>query len=493
MNFIIKHKKRMSILIILTMVLWFIILKTNFTINLIYMISTLEEKFGEFYIKTLDFKLADYKEQIKSGVQEKYVLKGHDGSKWVFKVFHSNDDKNKCLFANRLASILGIDVPKIYNFIILINGQEKKGLIQEFVLSTNSNSCLRIGDFKNDLQNKFIPKVLINIYFNWLFYRDTNRVEMLISPTNTLYLIDLCDVLKNDPASINTGGLKINNFLDFKQVYFFLSNLQAISDYWMTKYLERTLKLSLDAKELNRTEKLIFIRKRLLTNEFLKGYYSDLRFYNIKYNLYDNLFYRINIAVKISMDILKISFRVLNSLFLCERREVENKFALVASGDAWAFLMSHFDTFKVGNLNNLFLEARNKLIVMRYQCKDLREKLAITLYLRQVRTLQAYIEKYKLKEDNRIKFLYADRVLISIAQDMDSFKSASEIDSWTNFLDYQKNGEMEVRIVNGEDEYISGLLELIKGRNHHGIDLLKVSQKKGYAIEEIASIINSLI
>ncbi|MBL7197401.1 MAG: hypothetical protein ISS47_04840 [Candidatus Omnitrophica bacterium] len=505
-------KKYLFFFLIAIIIFTSFIFKDRLALGAISKLIHLKDKLGELYIEKLSFELADDEEQIHTGCTEKYVLKASDGTKWLFKSLYNEDEEKQILIAYRLANILGVNTPERYGFNISINGINKRGFLQRMLPPGNSHFSLGYIGY---IRNNFIQSVFCNGIFCYLLCIPNDNCEFLVSPSGKIYQIDLNNIfdpfweLLDDDAIARSSAeyliridnskylmdISINDIdIDFKQVYTCLKHIQEIDNDWLIKYLEIGPGGYSDSW-INSIMNIMIKKKSTLSEDFRNHYSSHPNFHSKDLYSASSFSYRVKICKKLSKDILQ---RCIDLLF-SKRQKIKSELSLISSGNAWRYinnlqddLHSYLDfSFKnklsAADIKNqvikLFLDAENELISIRYDCDDFGEKLAITLYLRQVRTVKKYIEKYYTDKSVFVDLLHIWNLSIQIVQNVHTFKHPSSTDQWFSFIKYQTKGIVPIVKLKGEDEYIMGLINLISKRYNEAMQHLATAQKEGYAVD----------
>ena len=160
---------------------------------------------------------------------------------------------------------------------------------------------------------------------------------------------------------------------------------------------------------------------------------------------------------------------------------------MVSSGTAWNIIRDSIQDTWVDDkvdVQPVLSDDLKKLCELRQASKTLQEKLAISMYMQQVRTFLDNITQYGIVCHNKVIFT-------PIIYSFDDLRSM-DIDGWVKDLKCDGLNELlkSVRLsgVNGEDDYIRGLMELLKGRYGKAKKYFYDAYVKGYAKEEISEI-----
>ena len=486
------------------------IFKDRLALGAISKLVYLKDKLGKLYIERLSFELADDEEQIHTGCTEKYVLKASDGTKWLFKKHISP----QILLAYRLANILGIDTPERYRFNISINGINKEGFVQRMIPSAKPFFNLAFFFVTQHKENRILSSALFNGIFCYLLYIPNSGCELLVDSSEKIHQIDLDNAfnafckLGSDEIITKSNveylmyidnreylmDIDIKDIdIDFEQIYAFLKHIEKIDNDWLIKYLKIDKLDENEAKYVDNLVNILIRKKKTLLEKSHLYFSSHPNFCSESLYSASSFPYRIKICKKLCRDILQ---RCIDLLFSKKQRN-KNELSAISSGRAWKYvgdaLQNSFDCLfdsKPTDIKNqaikLLSDAENKLIFMRRNCGDFREKLAITLYIRQAKTLKKYIEEYCTDEDDFVSLPWD--MFVQIVQNVHTFKHPLSTDQWFSFITYQTKGAVPIVKTKGEDEYIIGLIKLINKQRDEAMKYLAIAQKEGYAIDEIIDI-----
>jgi len=469
--------KKLSLIFIVILTAIFCLynlIKSNLLNKVIIKLVDTNDALGKRYINNLHFKFAGDKEQVFSGISEKYVLIADDGSKWLFKK-SIEEDQEKYFLVYKLANILGIDLPETYRFSLNINCKKRSGYIMEFIPEANSSYLSELLS-KCIAERKyiFIPKLLAQSVFGWLtYYYD----PQLIFSASKVYFSDLDDsfYMSKSPKNIPDIFKGINIQVDYKTVYALLKYINRMDEKLLEAYLSQVLNSETQDKKY--MIELIMQRKKMVVPSFFNTYSNNSVFQRLKFN-------RAN-AFSLKLDICN---NLLNKIILKSKKPgffknncLNSELYIVASGESWLYLAEKFISlrknsyFKDKDVQALFQDCENKLFLIRKNAKDPREKLATTLYLRQLRTLKGYQEKNK-------KMLYPTwKVFIPILLETNSLKDIADLDKWFISTKYPSNSKVIIDKKPGEDEFILGLLNLINKADKAASVLFNAALEKGYS------------
>ncbi len=498
---------------ILVFTFFYCISKSAPLLNVISSLIYCEGVLGKCYVERLDFKLAEDSEQIRKGMSEKYVLKGQDGSKWLFKGITCDWMDNSfraremhTVLAYKLARILGVNTPEMYEFHMSTNGLNKSGYIQKMIpLAGKSISPHRFTGKKKD---KFFLSIATSEIFSWLLYGNEG-MQLLLSSSGEIYQIDLqnsfCD-LTNNPALFSINERKwLKAFYEIDASFVdlgwhgFLKHVAGIPDDWLIKHSNPIIADEYGERQDVKTSVNLLIRRKEILTAFLSNKYPlHSNFKNKKFISNSGFLYRLNLCKKLCKSIFRTSKDL---LFLKKHVNKKNNFVLICSGEAWILLREHFKFLRktpgpsAQELDKRCLDAEKKLMLLRRNCNVPEEKLAITLYLRQVKTFKRYMEKYFEKElDNEVIFLnFQVEIFIQIIHNLRTFKHPETADRWFSLINYQKAGDLAIVKSAGEDEYIAGMMKLINKQYNEAAYFFKSAQEKGYAVDEIEEIIKTYL
>nr|MBA4405131.1 hypothetical protein [Nanoarchaeum sp.] len=488
-----KRKRRFFFLILgCIFIVCFYLSKDALLLNTISKLVHIKDMLGKLYIERLDFDVAEEHEQIMKGDTEKCVLKDNLDNLWLFKVPDDIEDEIDTLAVYKLANILGVDTPEMYIFCPSINGKKQQGFLQR-MLPSNSFflTLIEFEKYKND----WVSVMLINELFSFLVGYEYDDVELLIVPPGKIYQIDLDNSFgfgkdDNEEYEKEEFWYKVHLYrkhfdIDFKQSYIFLNHIKSIKDDWLIKYVKAVLDEYPSQAYISNLIKVLIDRKPHL-DDFYQLYSHHDNFASSKST--SCFLYRIDICRKLCKNILQ---KCVSSLFL-KRKNKKNEFSLVSSGDTFRYLIDYFEflrkpaDFRKQEVPKLFLDAEDTLISICHKCNDFREKIAITLYMRQVRTLKQYIM------DKHNNFCNESEILVPILYNAHSIRDSSFIDKWFSFIKYQTKGTVPPVKIKGEDEYIIGLAKLIHKQYDEAIKFLLIAQEEGYAPDETSNTLSSL-
>jgi hypothetical protein len=140
------------------------------------------------------------------------------------------------------------------------------------------------------------------------------------------------------------------------------------------------------------------------------------------------------------------------------------------------------------------LEAEKKLNAMRSNCGAMEEKIAITLYLQQLKTLRDYVDKNygsRGKEDRCLGENY--NFFVPVVHNVSGFAYPLPPDGTGGFI-RDRNGEIiPVVVTGGEEEYIKGLLAIMNKRYDDARKFFAQAKEEGYAVDEIDNVLTTLV
>lgn len=475
-----------------------VLMRGSLSLDIIAMLEKIEYGLGKDYIRKLIFELAPYDQQIFHGEHEKYVLNAQDGSRWIFKPYTVEEEgrKSKNFLVYKLAKIIGINTPPIYDFSMAVNGKLKNGTLQKFVWDAHDVDCF--NDFIEDGQFHLIPEIMkYEIFFRLILLKEG---ALLIDRSEKIYQIDLdksfnihgeekSKDMDEDPCALHFDRLKKIN-VQFKQGYECLNHISEINNDWLIRYLKLNLvgyPVEVYEDKLNdllkRKEKLL---KDLSTHYSLHPNFSRNKL--IRAGVFR---YRLNICKDISGKILK---RLL-AIYLLQGKKASNELCninVICSVRGWYCVYDALLNLK-RNQPKFYKNAsriQEELEFVRKKAPDFRERLALTYYMIQLQTIIEYLKLY----DPSISgdYLYENPPLIPIICNVSELHESNS-DWWYSLVKYQTKGKVLPQELKGQRQYVLGLIKLINHSYKEAIEFLEKAELSGYAIEEINEIKKSIM
>lgn len=511
-----KGIRKKNLLLSLAAILIFsFILRDRLLIGFISALTSLKNSLGEAYVRRLNFSLADDKEQrLPGGAKEKYVLKANDGSRWLFKVAYLKEDFST-LLACRMKDILGIRTPQMYRTWLCINGVGTPGYTIEM---------LPTGSKKLEIVNAYdYSPIIKNIIFGWILNLRYADIELMTDPSGKIYQIDLQNVFNNiENENVGALGEEYREMLcreeaepiNFKEAAFLIKYIEGINDKWLLAHLEKSFVKYATAAYIDNVTDMLVKRKNIgfsdlfamdpegnkkkiqeelnryidyilgflierkhsakITFQYLFLPHKDFNYSRHAKN--GGLVYGMQVCAGLIKDIINISGRLMS----VRAQKNKEKISAISSGSAWEFIDDQFATPEASSGNAKFALVEAKLENLKRQSLDPREKIAIAIYLRQLRTARKFLNKFSPQE--AIRFA---QVVINA----ENLRDNSFLEMWLRDTRlFRKCGGIAEEL-SGEDEYINGLIKLIHNQNDEAERLLSIAQNKGYSVEEIDSLI----
>ena len=492
-----KHLILFLLLFVFVFVFCFCIHENNVFFSIVSKLVNAADILGERYVKRISFKLADSNAQVLSGESEKYVLISPDRTQWLFKTSWSKEDEINTYTAYKLANVFGIRTPEMYKFTISINGEKKFGFLQKMIPS-NTAISLAPAEFLQNGQAKFNSFLLKNKIFIRLLYFDEYG-EFLIDNRKSIYLTDLNNAFCEIGHASSFGDKLPYDFhrttnIDFKKAYAFLNYVRGIDNTRLALYLKTSLVSYGLQHYIDNIVAALIRRKKTLVEDFINCYSSHPDFNREGLGHTSSFLYRVRLLQNLCKNVLKKS----HFLLFSKRSNNERNFKTVSSGMAWQYLIEHFNFLSELNevkdcealllLHRNLSKAENTLVSMRRNCHNLGEKIAITLYMRQGRTFKKYIYRHKTYYD----YDCGDAIFIPIVYNFSVFTSLYPIDEWFSFVNYQTEGVASIVKLQGEDEYIIGLIKLINEEYDEAIRFFTIAKKNGYAYAEVEDMVRHI-
>lgn len=468
-----------------------------FPLQLFAFANSLNKTVSLRYIESLQVDLADFSDQIYIGSTEKYVLKDQYDKLWLFKVNFKQDDRLDINIADNVTKLLGINSPTNHDFSIVINDKMRAGTLQQ-ILPEETEFHLDINSLDINKYPQFAFPVFKSIISSWILdaYDNAEEIELAHTPKGILYQIDLNEAFDNCDQAANKDKnclfnidsyLKLANHEIFRMgikscnLKGYLNYLKSINDNWFADYIQNSLTIDFDQSILDHKIKIMLMKKdhilEYLDNQLISSKYSS------KYDNYTT-----------SFQLLKNALNPKHLLsFFKPKNKARNNFSAIASGKAWWIINSQLEydesKMKLSDTEKIKMieVAYNKLNTLRRSIKRIEEKIAITLYLRQLRTLMQYVSTfhdYSAIDDGSILYLVYSK---------DELDNRNKIDQWQKYITYQSKGYTPIVKESGEREYLEGLLNLLDNKYKEAGDMLLKAKKNNYAVEEINNLLESII
>ncbi len=348
-----------------------------------------------------------------------------------------------------------------------------------------------------------IPQVIINEIFGYrLSYFPVGEIELLAAPPWIIYLIDLDNAFYDGVSDDEAGLININELkeaeINFRQPYAFLKHIAGLNNELLIKYVKKAMEDDKKQLEADYFLRLFLKRKAGLLEYVLKRYSPHPCFSKRSLALAGSFSYRLNICKDLSKDIIQKAVSLLFLKKQIPKREIEAITSIKVHNyfdeyGEWEDVLGKTMDVELGTregkvpdeeIKKIFSKLGKGLIALRLNCFDPKEKLAATIYLRQVRILAKYTLENNIDHEGGI-FTW-------IVQNIDKFAHPYSTDYWLNFAEYAKDGKVRVVSVEGEDEYIAGLINLLHRQYPEAVRFLSSAQRKGYAVEEIKSILKDI-
>jgi len=494
------NKKRLIFMFVLPIIIVCVFsLRNYFLLNTISGLIHIRDKLGRLYLQRVNLRLASNDEQIVDGETEKYVLIDNNGKKWIFKVDLNAQERMRSLIAYHLANILGVNVPPMYEFNLTINDNNLKGVLIEMLPS--ETKFVHSTDRLIVQNNNHLNSSIINIVFGWWLFGETesSEIELAITPLKKIYHIDMNNALHYDNFFLSGNHeqfydhlykgklVKFKNIdIDFKKAHRFVQHSINIQNNKLRMYLRSYLD-SFDEQFYFNDIDIVIDRKNNLSKNYRKLFAFHPNYSDKNFNHSDIFSYRLSI----NGDLLKNILRQIQFLMFMKISDKKNNINIVSSRLAWIYLNRYtnlLDEDEFTEFDQAISQMDKNLTAMRYGTPNLREKIAITLYLRQIRTCKHYFDKhdYSMKYDN-------EAWIMPIVQNIHISKYHSIADQWYSRIKYMHEDAVPIMKKKGEDEYIAGLINLINNQQDKSMRLLLTALEKGYAVDEVDKIITTHI
>jgi len=491
--------KYIGLVLGLVIIFSFFYLQQKLLLNTLSGLINIKDELGKLYLKNTSFKLASDDDQIQGGHSEKYVLIDNLGKKWLFKSSKEETEQIKTIIAYKLANFLGVNTPSMYPFNITINNIVKQGFMIEMLPPKTKFINLNAEYLEN--KNDIFISSLKNIFFSWWVFCTPGShdcIEIAITPSGTIFQIDMNNAFgfKEQDAYEFRENEYPNALLqlkksdaEFNKLNTFIQHSMTIKNNQIKKYLAAHLNRHVPKSANNKANDidLILERKKLLLKHFLNIYSISPE---NTFNTFDNIklfTYRLNLC----KNFVKDSLQIIVKLPFLKKKFNQNNLEFVSSGDAWRYLKNNFDIYDEADFNSdsdfnkLFPDVVSKLLAMRRNSSSYGEKIAITIYLRQVRTCEQHINKFGYSSEHHImpwrRFSY----------NLKTLKHPKITDQWYHSIDYMSTNVVSVANIEGESEYINGLINLANDQQRKAIPLLLAAKNMGYAVDEISEIIET--
>jgi hypothetical protein len=474
MKFILKSKRKKfffgSTIIALLLSLYIFI--NSILLSAIIQLINVKERLGRYYITHSNFTLAEHKEQIRRGKSEKYVFRDQQGRKWLFKfsaIANENGARTCWQMSEWIAQILGVKVPESFRLSVYINGQKRDGFIYPFI-PTCETIYFRDGNAKDTLPCR---KYFIYDVFSWLVGIPQYDIELIITPQKEIYQADIT----NSRFQEVEGLANVDKLIQQKspQSPSFLHHLALIDETIFKEYIaDKELKLSNHLIE-GPLEFFLDRRQHLLNS--IVGL-EDIR----KHRSFPNKLYALKYRLKLCKDLIRDIIKKLSELAFIGKQKKDSELIIIASPDAWSVLTTYFNDLRSVDIPKL-QELEKQLFLLRHHCQNLYEKIAITLYIRQVRMLEEYVRRHGKMEKIHLDYMFA-QVLCTVKE-----FQLPHVNTWFFSAAYQSETNQLMNSLKGENDYILGLLSFINKNFAEAKQLLKKAQKLGYTVSEIEDIL----
>lgn len=358
------------------------------------------QKLDKKIVKKLRFELC--KNQYLKGSTHKYLFKSNNGDLWMFKIYPFPNNKkvkiSRCVYL--LAQLLGISTPVLYEINLPINGKLCYGSIQKFIFDTKELFDVKISE----LSNTQIEDIQCHEIFDWLiFNRDPDSDHFFIKPkTDEIVAIDKdlsLSEMKVNSLGENSWNNPWNNAyytyfwkgciieeinIGFKKAFNFIEYIQNIKDCKLRKIL-----LSLCNK--NKLIDEFFLQKKNLKVYFKKNYSRLSVLQGKQFLIADNAdkkAYSKLVLEKIKNIVIE-KRQILNNL-KAQKKTRQNNITVISSKEAWDIVDKLNYVYKEWSLEDI-KDAIEKLEFLEKKNVNIHEKLAINLYIEEVR--KKYIKK----------------------------------------------------------------------------------------------------
>ncbi|MBU4304264.1 MAG: hypothetical protein KJ893_01345 [Candidatus Omnitrophica bacterium] len=487
---VIKIKVKKNLLRLYLVFLGFLFLLNIKTVDVISMLVNGNDALGRYYVEHADFHLAGRNEQKLIGSSEKYVFIASDGNKWLYKVSDQRDIM-KTLVAYRMSLALGIKVPDTFEYSVMINGAEKTGIIQEMVSSISYETAQNVLSKK---KLELYRQILRHEVFSFLLGFD--EVQLLVNSSGELFQIDLNNAFfLSNPSKKEIESLKSPKYAQYfyeasvlsgdrDDMYEFVRYIETIDDVWIERYLQRVINVA-DSHYRNTLTEIVIARKKNL-----RAVFNQDPLFRQKYGRRRMFFYSFKTYAWLCRTIVERALDVVSS------RKMHNKaLSIICSGDTWSLFnvldpsrpLSKGGRIDLNNFNEQCLAMEEKINAMRISCDSIEEKLAMSLYLQQVRALRQY---YNNSFVGGKDVFYFFRYFVPVIYNIDEFTYPISPDTMGGYIHDGAERKIPVIKKEGEDEYIQGLWKLLTKDYGEAMSFLSLAAKKGYAVDEVNALMS---
>jgi len=397
------------------------------------------------------------------GCKQKLVLQGNDGNLWLFK-FNTEEEAYVEELAASLARVFNLNCPEVYRISLPINGQVIEGTIQEFIYPSKKLDYNSI----RQLTQKQIGSLQKQHVFDWLIYNyGADRGNFIIHiPSRKVIAVDKDIAFRQLDKKITVEQMNLlwlalyydviwRNYIQGKidinpdEVFVFIDYVENIDDSLLCDVFFSTERDSknktLDSKQLFNA---FLIRKNNLRSDF-EDFYSML--YAIKEGksplpLPESGFgYQQKVLKRMQREI--INKKQWLTKIKNQHNDKQKELRVVCSNKAWRLV---FDEFLLSYKDSNLVEVIGKLKRIRTETASVYEKLAVSLYVAQLRRIPKGKNKWEY-----IKFVtkYPDKISPSkIKQYLQTEKTLSGSDR-----------KYQAGALDKEDYYLLSLIYSIKG------------------------------
>jgi len=500
-------KKRLFIILVLSLCLVIFLLLIFYTkalYHVAFWIFEKEDQMNEIYFKKIKFKLADRDKQIYKGDTEKYVLESQFGELWLFKL----KDKTKYqemsgahnIIGFRLAKLYGLGVPETHLFECKINGSMQQGYIQRVIKFEKEFECLNEAYAFAFLEKKqeLISEIVSHEIFSWLLCRQ-DKPSFLLGSSGKLYQIDMDHIFRFPglyPRFYSSDQECLSNFVEFEGKRMLLEkselvfNCENISRFvriiketperFLKQYLTKGIKGQEAVSYTNRSIDILITRMGMLPQCFagdglLSESLSCYEVFPLPIFILRSCFYSLkNIILK--------SFTAMNGA-----ASGTASIDMVSSGIAWNTIRDSFsDTWMEDkqDVSPVLSNDIEKLFILRRESGTLQEKLAISMYIQQVRTFRDNIDQYGITCHNK-------EILTPVIHSLNNLENI-DIHEWGTHLKCEGLAnvieQIGISAIDGENDYMQGLIELLKGHQNKAAKYLNEAYIEDYEREDITNV-----
>ncbi len=356
-----------------------------------------ERELNKELIKRKSFQLAEIQETI-AGNNEKYLLKDTENSLWSFKPDSQFAVENAKMVSD-IAQLLGVNVPVLEGVTLPINGRNVFGAIQKI----GFNDILRVEKMRIDeMSSEEVLSLQKLQVLDWLIVMRPGEMDehcFIASKTNNKILaIDRDDGfvnaehgrilrIENSEWGNSFYGRFWNGYLDgdinvnFKEVFELIDYIQHIGN---EEFKEILFFIEPESKDELLEE--ILWRKANLNKEF-KKFYCDLikkrgKLLAIPFNAnYKN--YLMKLLKKMQKRVLTKKMKY--NLLIKEGKERQKNIEVISARKVWKLICQWDEEWNESFFPHEIIE---KAQIMKKNCSFVGERLAINLYIRQIKTRQ---------------------------------------------------------------------------------------------------------